>query len=340
MYDPSQNGWGVNVTYKGNEFVVKVAQPYVNKQVAIVVDNTVISDPVVDSGITGSDVRISGNFTATEAKALAIMLRSGPLPSPLMLTSPTFASSPATVASPTTVASSPVQRTQLRNLPEPRAVTGPWVAIRSGESAGIRWTLVHAPAPSGYTCYTIVAPGLNNFETKIRNPAVPWPKYNGEDATCENPASTLPQSTDTWVFFLVTQRSDAIVGYGAVFPKGYTTASFTFADGTIQRVAIDQRTHSFVWIAKRDKSHIVQFVATGSGRAVECGDPVMLAGLTAITRQSRPGRVCHRRWATSSSHGHAARSTSCTQCEAREALVEQRLNDDRNAAALNRSGRA
>ena len=90
-----------------------------------------------------------------------------------------------------------------------------------------------------------MAPGLNNFETKIRNPAVPWPKYNGEDATCENPASTLPQSTDAWVFFLVTQRSDAIVGYGAVFPKGYTTVSFTFVDGTIEtRPTTSERTHS------------------------------------------------------------------------------------------------
>ena len=87
VYDPSQNGWGVNTTYKGNEFVRNVARPYVNKQVAIVLDNTVISDPVINYGIAGNDVRISGNFTATEAKALAIMLRSGPLPS--LLTSTT-----------------------------------------------------------------------------------------------------------------------------------------------------------------------------------------------------------------------------------------------------------
>ncbi|HEY1739805.1 MAG TPA: protein translocase subunit SecD [Acidimicrobiia bacterium] len=80
IYDPSQGGWGVNVTYKGNQFVEKIAQPYVNKQVAIVLDNAVISDPMINPGITGSDVRISGNFGQSEAHSLALALRYGSLP--------------------------------------------------------------------------------------------------------------------------------------------------------------------------------------------------------------------------------------------------------------------
>jgi preprotein translocase subunit SecD len=80
IYDPSQGGWGVNVTYKGNQFVDKIAGPYVNKQVAIVLDNAVISDPVINPGITGSDVRISGNFGQSEAHSLALALRYGSLP--------------------------------------------------------------------------------------------------------------------------------------------------------------------------------------------------------------------------------------------------------------------
>ena len=51
-----------------------------NKQVAIVLDNAVISDPVINSGITGSDVRISGNFSQGEAHSLALALRYGSLP--------------------------------------------------------------------------------------------------------------------------------------------------------------------------------------------------------------------------------------------------------------------
>ncbi len=79
-YDPQGNGWGVDVTYRGNEFVQKVAVPYVNKQVAIVLDNAVISDPVINPGITGSKVRISGHFSQGSARSLALALRYGSLP--------------------------------------------------------------------------------------------------------------------------------------------------------------------------------------------------------------------------------------------------------------------
>jgi preprotein translocase subunit SecD len=79
-YDPGQSGWGVDVTYKGNQFVDKIATPYVGKQVAIVLDNAVISDPVIEQGITGSNVRISGKFGEGEAKSLALALRYGSLP--------------------------------------------------------------------------------------------------------------------------------------------------------------------------------------------------------------------------------------------------------------------
>ncbi len=79
-YDSSGGGWGVDVTYRGSQFVDKVATPYVNKQVAIVLDNAVISAPNINPGITGSRVRISGKFSQGEAKNLALALRYGSLP--------------------------------------------------------------------------------------------------------------------------------------------------------------------------------------------------------------------------------------------------------------------
>ena len=72
--------WEVNVHFKNNDFVQKVAKPYVNKQVAIELDGVVQSAPTINQGITGQDVTISGNFTSKEAHQLALVLRYGSLP--------------------------------------------------------------------------------------------------------------------------------------------------------------------------------------------------------------------------------------------------------------------
>ena len=53
------------------------------KRFAIVLDNRVISAPVIQSAITGGSGQISGNFTAESANNLAILLRAGALPAPL-----------------------------------------------------------------------------------------------------------------------------------------------------------------------------------------------------------------------------------------------------------------
>ncbi len=54
----------------------------IGKQLAIVLDNTVQSAPVVQSRIT-KDGRISGTFTPEEARNLAIVLKAGALPAPV-----------------------------------------------------------------------------------------------------------------------------------------------------------------------------------------------------------------------------------------------------------------
>jgi preprotein translocase subunit SecD len=55
-----------------------VGQPF-----AIVLDNKVISAPVIREPITGGSGQISGNFTVQAANDLAILLRAGALPAPL-----------------------------------------------------------------------------------------------------------------------------------------------------------------------------------------------------------------------------------------------------------------
>jgi preprotein translocase subunit SecD len=55
-----------------------VGQPF-----AIVLDNEVISAPVIREPITGGAGQISGNFTVQSANDLAILLRAGALPAPL-----------------------------------------------------------------------------------------------------------------------------------------------------------------------------------------------------------------------------------------------------------------
>lgn len=55
-----------------------------NKQLAIVLDNTIQSAPVVQARIT-KEGRISGTFTPEEARQLAIVLKAGALPAPVKI---------------------------------------------------------------------------------------------------------------------------------------------------------------------------------------------------------------------------------------------------------------
>jgi preprotein translocase subunit SecD len=80
VYDSQKSEWVTNVTFKNDDFVKKIAGPYVNKDVAIELDGVVQSAPNINPGITGRQVEISGSFTQGEAKDLALVLRYGSLP--------------------------------------------------------------------------------------------------------------------------------------------------------------------------------------------------------------------------------------------------------------------
>jgi preprotein translocase subunit SecD len=63
----------------------QVTQENVGKPFAIVLDNEVISAPVIREPILGGSGQISGNFTVQGANDLAILLRAGALPAPLTI---------------------------------------------------------------------------------------------------------------------------------------------------------------------------------------------------------------------------------------------------------------
>ena len=62
-----------------------MTQENVGKPFAIVLDNEVISAPVIREPILGGSGQISGNFTVQSANDLAILLRAGALPAPLTI---------------------------------------------------------------------------------------------------------------------------------------------------------------------------------------------------------------------------------------------------------------
>ena len=72
-----------NLDRLGSQKFAKATSENVGKRLAIVLDNKVISAPSIRESITGGSGTISGGFTFQEATDLALLLRSGALPTPI-----------------------------------------------------------------------------------------------------------------------------------------------------------------------------------------------------------------------------------------------------------------
>lgn len=70
---------------KGAREFDRITGENVKKRMAIVLDNTVYSAPVINERISGGRAQITGTFTTQEANDLAIVLRAGALPAPLKI---------------------------------------------------------------------------------------------------------------------------------------------------------------------------------------------------------------------------------------------------------------
>jgi preprotein translocase subunit SecD len=75
----------VNIHFNnlGSKKFADITKDNVGKPFAIVLDNKVITAPVIRSVILGGTAEISGSFTIKEANDLALLLRAGALPAPL-----------------------------------------------------------------------------------------------------------------------------------------------------------------------------------------------------------------------------------------------------------------
>jgi preprotein translocase subunit SecD len=86
-FDQRSNEPVVNFRFNssGARKFAEVTQANVGKPFAIVLDNKVISAPVIREPILGGSGQISGSFTVQSANDLAILLRAGALPAPLTI---------------------------------------------------------------------------------------------------------------------------------------------------------------------------------------------------------------------------------------------------------------
>ena len=70
---------------RGATMFEKITDKYVNKRLAIILDNNVYSAPVIKEKIAGGNAQITGRFSPEEARDLAIVLRAGSLPAPVTI---------------------------------------------------------------------------------------------------------------------------------------------------------------------------------------------------------------------------------------------------------------
>ncbi|MBC7769717.1 MAG: hypothetical protein H7124_13130 [Phycisphaerales bacterium] len=70
---------------EGTRIFCRITRDHVGNRFAILLDNQVLTAPRINEPICGGSGQISGNFTAQSANELAVLLRAGALPAPLVL---------------------------------------------------------------------------------------------------------------------------------------------------------------------------------------------------------------------------------------------------------------
>ena len=82
QYEPCVN---FELTAAGAAAFARLTRDGIGKRIAIVLDGKILSAPVIRSEIPGGRGMITGHFTVAEASRIALLLRSGALPAPLLL---------------------------------------------------------------------------------------------------------------------------------------------------------------------------------------------------------------------------------------------------------------
>ena len=86
-FQSQQGGAYVSLSFdnRGAQIFDRVTAENVKRRLAIVLDDTVYSAPVIQERISGGEAQITGSFTPEEASDLAIVLRAGSLPAPVKI---------------------------------------------------------------------------------------------------------------------------------------------------------------------------------------------------------------------------------------------------------------
>ena len=84
-FESQRGGAYVSLSFdtRGAKIFDRVTAENVKRRLAIVLDDTVYSAPVIQERISGGEAQITGSFTPDEASDLAIVLRAGSLPAPV-----------------------------------------------------------------------------------------------------------------------------------------------------------------------------------------------------------------------------------------------------------------
>jgi len=75
----------ISFNAEGAKLFDEVTAANVKKRLAIILDNTIYSAPVIQERISGGNAQITGSFSMEEAKDLSIVLKAGALPAPLKM---------------------------------------------------------------------------------------------------------------------------------------------------------------------------------------------------------------------------------------------------------------
>ncbi|MFI5296408.1 MAG: protein translocase subunit SecD [Thermodesulfovibrionales bacterium] len=75
----------ISFNTEGAKLFDEVTGANVKKRLAIILDNTIYSAPVIQERISGGNAQITGSFSMEEAKDLSIVLKAGALPAPLKM---------------------------------------------------------------------------------------------------------------------------------------------------------------------------------------------------------------------------------------------------------------
>ncbi|MGH7786850.1 MAG: protein translocase subunit SecD [Candidatus Binatia bacterium] len=82
---PNSRIVSLDLNARGARLFEEITAANVNRRLAIVLDNTIYSAPVIKERIPGGRAVISGSFTSDEARDLSIVLRTGALPAPVSI---------------------------------------------------------------------------------------------------------------------------------------------------------------------------------------------------------------------------------------------------------------